>query len=433
MATVVQTSMVAHLWAQREQETARTAIPSNSSGGGFVKGESAWEGSPRTWFRGDVLYSYHEPIARFVDGTPGPDGKTAYVLLTAGRPVGDVWNPDDFQKWSVATSNHMPGNAWESHAVRSFAVPSIAGRPQSRESHGDYDSERQPAAPDHGLNLEFLRTRFHNLARYFGNVAKVDEWARSSYDGPPDQYGHASRVVWPVADHVRASLISAWQAANEYAAAFDVDSVNPWTVGAGSKPWPQSVQKVVAIAAPLGERLERLEAARNTPEAIAKREAAEKKRKATKARRERLHYHGTPEERIAEWRAGGPASVLRHGDAASATGGNALLRVKGKRLETSQGVHVPLKDAIRVFQFAKLCRENAAAAVVDYDADSVVWKRNGARVRVGDFQLDEIRADGGFRAGCHNLEWPEIVSAAKQAGVLDIEASREAVKESAHV
>ena len=241
-----------------------------------------------------------------------------------------------------------------------------------------------------------------------------------------------TRRVRTVGEYVRELLRGHWQEANAYRAAFDVDSVNPWSVSAGTPDWPDNVQKVTAQAAPLVERLERLEAARNTPEAIAKREAAAAKRAETKARRAELHRFGTPQERIAEWRKGAPESILRHGDAVDTHGGNALLRVKGKRLQTSQGVSVPLKAAIRVFQFVKLLRQEAAAAVVDY-GDSVVWHRNGKRVPVGEFQLDEIRANGTFKAGCHTITWPEIVSAAKQAGVLDIEGSREAVKESAHV
>lgn len=425
--TVVSTGQVAHLWAQQEQPFARTSIPSNPSGGGFVNGESAWEGSPRTWFRGETLYSYNEPIARFVEGA---DGKK-YALVTAGRPVGDVWNPAEFQKWSVATSNHMPGRAFDSHVAGSFTVPSIAGRPASRESHGDYDCDVAPAAPDHGLNLEFLRTAFRNAVRSYGRRSSVPEWERSFYrdvkPGEPVEYeGQTSiREVRPVGDAIRHDLRSMWKAANDYQAAMGVSVPTPWQV---ATEWPKSLKAVDAIAKPLGERLERLEAARNTPEAIAKREAAQAKAKATRERRERLHYHGTTEERIAEWKAGAPDSVLRYGDKPQS--GAALLRVKGKQLQTSQGASVPLADAIKVFQFVKLCRERAALNFKA--ATDVIWERNGARVPVGAFQLDKVLGSGSFRAGCHLIEWPEIVSAATQAGVLDIESSRAAVKESAH-
>jgi hypothetical protein len=416
---VVATAMVAHLWAQQEQDSARTSIPSNPSGGGFVNGETAWSGSPRTWFRGPILYSYNEPIARIV---PGADGRPR-ALLSAGRPMGDVWNPAEFQKWSVATSNHMPGRLTESQAAESFTVPSIAGRPASRESFAEFDRDSEPAAPDHGLNLEYLRTGFRNAVRRFGNVAGVPEWNRSSYR--PAQPGDVLeyegqrdvRVVAPVADHVRDSLVAAWEAANAYQSAFAVPVPTPWQV---ATEWPDSAEAVAAIAAPLGARLERLEAARNTPEAIAKREAAQAKAKATRERRENLRWRGTPEERVAEWRAGGPADLLKYGERTDSNGG-ALLRVRGKKLETSQGADVPLSDAVKVFRFVKLCRERGEG-----------WRRNGARVPVGGFQVDSVEPSGDFVAGCHRINWPEIVSAARQAGVLDLEPSADAVKGGGH-
>lgn len=415
VSRVVQTAMVAHLWAQQSQDFARTSIPSANTGGhSWQSGASMWEGSPRTWFRGAVLYSYNEPIARIV---PGADGKPR-ALLTAGRPDGDVWNPAHYQKWSVATSNHMPGRLTESQAVQSFSVPSIAGRPASGESHAEFDRDIAPAAPDHGLNLEFLRTAFRNAVRRFGNVAGVPEWHRTDYlpSDEPGDYGSRA-VVRPVAEYVEGALVAAWEAANDYQAAFAVSVPTGWQV---ATEWPADLAAVQAIAAPLGERLTALEAKRNTPEAIQKREAAQAKAKATKERRENLRWRGTPAERIAEWRAGGPADILKHGERLDSDGG-ALLRVRGKKLETSQGADVPLADAIKVFRFVKLCRERGTE-----------WRRNGARIPVGGFQVDVIKPNGDFVAGCHRINWPEIVSAATMAGVLDMVPNSEAVQGGGH-
>ncbi len=406
VSTVVATGMVSHLWAQREQPHARTSIPSGSGGRfGFSGGASSWEGSPRTWFRGDILYSYHEPIARFVTGADG----LAYVLETAGQPDGDAWNPADYRKWSVATSNHMPGGAWQSHAERGWSVPSIAGRASTGESHGDYDCDTCPADVDHALNLEFLRFAYHNAAQSFGRVASVPEWSRRVYSVDATE-----SAVIPSSVHVEARLLELWSDANEYRDAFAVPVPNAWSVW-GSLPWPDSREDVKAQATPLGARLERLDAARNTPEAIAKREASRAKAKATKDRRERLRYHGTPAERRAEWNAGASLDVLHHSERTDGHGG-ALLRVKGKRLETSQGATVPLAEAIKVFRFVKLCRDRGEG-----------WRRNGARVRVGAFNVDTVEPSGDFNAGCHRINWPEIVSAATMAGVLDLAPSAEVV------
>lgn len=96
--------------------------------------------------------------------------------------------------------------------------------------------------------------------------------------------------------------------------------------------------------------------------------------------------------------------------------GGALLTVIGQELVTSWGARVPLADAIRVFRFAKLCREGGKA-----------WHANGRRVYCGHYQIDKIMPDGGFRAGCHLINWPEIEAAAILAGVVDMPADDSAV------
>lgn len=96
--------------------------------------------------------------------------------------------------------------------------------------------------------------------------------------------------------------------------------------------------------------------------------------------------------------------------------GGALLTVIGQELVTSWGARVPLADAIRVFRFAKLCRETGKA-----------WHANGKRVHCGHYQLDKIMPDGGFRAGCHLINWPEIESAAILADVANLPADDSAV------
>lgn len=98
--------------------------------------------------------------------------------------------------------------------------------------------------------------------------------------------------------------------------------------------------------------------------------------------------------------------------------GGALLTVIGQELVTSWGARVPLADAIRVFKFAKLCRESGKA-----------WHANGKRVYCGHYQIDKIMPDGGFRAGCHLINWPEIEAAAILADVADMPADDSAVVE----
>lgn len=101
-----------------------------------------------------------------------------------------------------------------------------------------------------------------------------------------------------------------------------------------------------------------------------------------------------------------------------ATGG-ALLRavgverddsgaIVGGTLETSHGAQVPLAHALRVFAFLKHCR-----------ARGQEWRRNGATLRVGHFQVDSVAANGDFVAGCHRITWAEVARLSASLGVAD--------------
>lgn len=80
-------------------------------------------------------------------------------------------------------------------------------------------------------------------------------------------------------------------------------------------------------------------------------------------------------------------------------------------LETSMGASVPLLEAIKVFRMVKLCRERGQG-----------WKRNGARLPVGAFQVDFIDAAGNFKAGCHDFSFDEIARLAALLNLSEIPA-----------
>lgn len=119
---------------------------------------------------------------------------------------------------------------------------------------------------------------------------------------------------------------------------------------------------------------------------------------------------------LAAWRDG----VGRLPGRLTDTEGGALLRaVKVERddsgaivagtLETSQGASVPLTHALRAFRFLKLCRDSGKE-----------WRANGKTLPVGHFRVDHIDSTGGFRAGCHRINWPEVAALAARLGVLDM-------------
>lgn len=143
-------------------------------------------------------------------------------------------------------------------------------------------------------------------------------------------------------------------------------------------------------------------------------EESEAREAAERAERVRLATM-KEEERRAEWFAGNPAARWSGRDDL----GGAYLRVVGDELQTSQGASVPLAHAIRAFRFIKLCRNRAAE-----------WSRNGRVIRVGHFTVDHIKADGSFKAGCHEINWPEIERIARAIGVYDATPDSDALEPS---
>lgn len=125
--------------------------------------------------------------------------------------------------------------------------------------------------------------------------------------------------------------------------------------------------------------------------------------RAERAARAQREESAEAARRRADWLAGVPNGW--HGDDGA---GGAMMRIRGDVLETSQGASVPLAHAVKVFRFVKACREAGKP-----------WKRNGAAIRVGHFQVDSIDTAGNFRAGCHSFNWHELERVAKLAGVFD--------------
>lgn len=143
---------------------------------------------------------------------------------------------------------------------------------------------------------------------------------------------------------------------------------------------------------------------------------ARKEEAAAKERAEAARY-AEQEARRAAWLEGeGRAAAY---DLKDSRGGPLLRVVNVERddsgaivageLQTSAGAAVPLCHAIRVFRMVKHCKDTGRA-----------WQRNGATIRVGQFQVDSIDAAGNFRAGCHAINWPEVERLAVSLGVFDL-------------
>lgn len=318
--------------------------------------ESAKSSNGNLSFEGTVLYSYTTPIARFV---PGAKGKRV-TLITS-------------RSYSVTTSGkHMPAanravDYGRGEFSPCFHVPNLG-------STGFYHSRAAELTPaDHAENLAYLAGRYSEL------VSKALR-VRADYHGVPG------------------SLAEYAETAIAYAKTFKLKA---------PKFAPEK------DAAEIAQKRADRDARNATPAAIAKRAKAAEYRAAAEERKATLaRLKGA--EKLAEWRKGA-AVYLGYGESTDAMGG-ALLRVRGENLETSMGAVVPLAHAIRVFQFAKLCRDNSNGA----DRETIAWQKNGRTLRVGHFQVDHVKGDGSFRAGCHLINWQEIELVALAAGVANM-------------
>ena len=79
---------------------------------------------------------------------------------------------------------------------------------------------------------------------------------------------------------------------------------------------------------------------------------------------------------------------------------NTLMRKRNGRLETTQGVEVPWQHAVVAFRAAIECN---------------IWQRvytPDREFKIGHFKLDRIDADGTLHAGCHHLQFKDMLTLA---------------------
>ncbi len=329
---------------------------------------AARSGNGNFHFSGPSLSSYAAHIAEIVTRPGAPADST----LPADRAA-LVTTRRDSMISNVTTQRHISRARSAASHLLCFAVPVI----------------RPISAADHARNLETLRAAYDATA-----AARVTARRAADYGGvlPEWTAEGAKRARDAMADYCQFFGLSAEGLP-------DLDS----DLAAARAKWAELAAKYTAAGAP------------------EKRAAEAEKRRAAKARAEAkraAEIAAQNAEAISEWRAGARHS-LPYG--AAAPGGFAMLRVRGDKLETSQGASVPLADAVRVFQFVKLVR-----------ARGETWQRNGATIRVGGFMVDRIAPDGTMRAGCHLIPWAEIEAAAEAASVATLPASAAVVEESAH-
>lgn len=308
-------------------------------------------------FRDGVLYSYRAPIARIIDGV----NKIAIITT---------------RKYSVTTSKHVRIARRALSHYRVFVVPEL-GR--------DYRSQIE--------NLNYLARQYAGAVAENMKARKLPFWIIETPEGlKPAMRPWAPWGEWNPLKELAEQV-------GEYATLAGQETPEPH--------WQEDTRRILAHHA---ARI----AKANTPSAIAKREKARAKRAEENAQElariqaERLEREAqedaTRAERIEAWRKGGAS--LFHRDLETLPG--ALLRVRGDVLETSHGASVPLEDAKRVFAFIA---RNIGKEVTDWQV-----LKAGKLLNVGRYSLDEVFANGDFRAGCHKITWQEASRIAQEIG-----------------
>lgn len=333
------------------QKQGMGATAKSQGGGRYGYGGGAATGVPFVSFCGNVLSSYREPIARILSDVADKEGRK--VALVTSR------------KFSITTSGHVSDVRRALSHYRVFVVPHIF-------------------ETDHADNIRYLVGEYQKEVARDLRAKSLPYWLHDGEGWARNEYAKQAEII------------------NDYAALFslDVSAIAPeWARG----DWREDTRALIAA-----------HRAKNTPEAIAKREKARAKRAEKNAQElariqaERLEREAqddaTRAERIEAWRKGG-AALLRSDIERMPC---ALLRVRGDILETSHGASVPLEDAKRIFA---LIARNIGKKVT-------YWQilKAGNLLNVGRYSLDEIFANGDFRAGCHKITWHEASRIAQEIG-----------------
>jgi hypothetical protein len=325
------------------------AHPRAKDGSGFEQSE-AWNGQKNFYFRTAedgtrILYSYRDtyPIgARFIHK------KKPVYLVRSGKP------------YSVTTSAHMStGSSAVPHNAIEFSVPYVT---------------RYDLSNPNTYGQQYPRGDRPDSATHKANVAD-----------------YVSRIVETIAEYSKAHSLYRIERAQETARKL-TQQAKEYAKFFGLK-----LPKLPAIPVFTKERQDKAQAFDSS--AKARQDSRYAARNARYEEQRRLDALSR-EEKLAAWKAGSEARFWN-----LTSDGYALLRVKGKNVETSQGVSVAingLSGAGRLLRFLTACKDAGRP-----------YQRNGHTEHIGNFTvasfLPVIEAnDWIITAGCHRIKWSEV-------------------------
>jgi hypothetical protein len=179
--------------------------------------------------------------------------------------------------------------------------------------------------------------------------------------------------------------------------------------------WTNAMQRAERIANP-------------DPASLDKRERARAKRKAANAARDEYLEAQRESVRAAKrardfYRVGAARSSFRLGDAWShdyeaLRSSACMIRLDSEEIETSWGARIPAAAAPGVWSLVQRARKAGGYAGQQPGfTDTTGSVRHYSRVRIGDYPLDRIDADGTLHAGCHTIPYSELAMMARTLGL----------------
>lgn len=426
MRTVFNNDMVAHVWAQRNQENGRTSNHNYS-------------------FQGPILFSYRTPIALFCKGTRDRD----IALISSER-------------YSVSTARHISLARRALHGVKVFEVPHLNNRDSVTWAGSRNLSELSPkdARPTHKLNLVYLVNEYLDvvtkckravnlyyadeqaLAERFADSANVAKLYAEAFNLPAPKLNplaDASHVWAYRVERERRTSTPEHQAKLERARERREEKKEEAREAERIRRYDNCLNRFLrymteeqcsyvgyihAYEFPTDsiERryLESAERARNVEEGRIARVAFDAWQAGLAKRPDSLNRYATytdverkafddavTAERVAElqthidaWRNGDDAQRYRLSSLSP------MLRLRQRPADvegmeyvviTSYGAEFPLAHALRAIPVVLRCVETSTG-----------WTPNGHSVNLGHFSVKEIRPNGDVIAGCHHVRFEEI-------------------------
>lgn len=93
-------------------------------------------------------------------------------------------------------------------------------------------------------------------------------------------------------------------------------------------------------------------------------------------------------------------------------GDKVYLRLQGDLVQTSHGAEFPAAHAKKMFPTILQCVQRGHS-----------WQTHGHIIRLGDFHVERILSNGTVIAGCHTVEYDQVLRIAEQLGIFTTEES----------